>query len=220
MVKRASLARILPFAIYMAFIFIADMLDRLGWNAEQLRWLYGVKIAAVALALLYFWRDYVELRQSKLNWRLITASVLVGGVVMVLWVSLDAGWMSTGEGAGFDPRNGGRIDWILVAMRWCGAALVVPVMEELFWRSFLMRWISRPDFLTLRPADVKSVGFVVAVLLFGVEHTLWLAGIVAGVVYSVLYMRTQNLWTAIIAHATTNGVLGIWVVASGQWNYW
>ena len=38
----------------------------------------------------------------------------------------------------------------LVAVRWIGATLVVPVMEELFWRSFLMRWFQRTQFETVR----------------------------------------------------------------------
>jgi uncharacterized protein len=77
--------------------------------------------------------------------------------VFVLWIQLDAPWMTLGEAtASFVPLDAaGAIDWPLVAVRWIGAALMVPVMEELFWRSFLMRWIQRPDFVTVDPHQVS-----------------------------------------------------------------
>lgn len=220
MVNRASLHRIIPFAIYMAFIVLADVLGRFGWSAMELRWLYAVKAVAVLAALLAFRHSYVELRDVKLGARGWLVSVAAGVLVLVLWLNLDAGWMVVGEAAGFDPRTNGAIDWALVAVRLAGGALLVPVMEELFWRSFLLRWMHDPDFLAVDPARVKLLAFVVTVLLFGVEHNLWLAGVAAGIVYSVLYMRSRNLWSAIVAHGVTNGLLGAWIIFTGQWSYW
>ena len=46
-----ALARIVPFAVYLFFIFVADVLSRMGYSAEETRWLYAVKIAAVMAAL-------------------------------------------------------------------------------------------------------------------------------------------------------------------------
>ena len=216
-----SLSRIVPFAIYMAFIVVADVLARLGWSVDELRWLYPVKIAAVVAALVYYRRAYAELAWSAMSWRTLLATVVTGVVVLVWWVNLDADWMQVGASAGFDPTAGtSEVDWTLVALRIAGAALVVPVMEELFWRSFLMRWIERSDFLDVAPARVGLRAVAISVVLFGFEHNLWLAGIVAGVAYSVLYMRTGNLWSPILAHAVTNGLLGVWIVSTGSWTYW
>lgn len=221
MAERPWLSRVIPFAIYMAFVILADMLSRLGWSATELRWLYSVKIAAVLAALLYWRRDYVELFDFRLGWRAAMCSLVVGLVVLLLWISLNASWMVVGDGGGgFDPRDNGVIDWRLVAVRLTGASLVVPVMEELFWRSFLLRWLASPDFLQVDPARVKLQYFVVTVLLFGVEHSQWLAGVVAGAAYVVLYARTRNLWSAVLAHAVTNAVLGVWIISTGQWTYW
>lgn len=223
--NRAAWLRILPFAAYMLFIVIADLLERVGVAPGPLRWLYPVKVGVVALLLALFWRHYHELgRQAGRNARLtmpaLLAAVAAGVGVLLLWVSLNAGWMIVGSAPGFDPRDAGRIDWLLVAIRIAGAALVVPVMEELFWRSFVMRWVDAADFEALEPARVGIKGFLVSVVLFGFEHNLWLAGIVAGVAYSLLYMRHRNLWSAVIAHAVTNGLLGAWVVATGSWAFW
>lgn len=219
--RRESTARILPFAIYMAFIVIADLLARMGWSDNELRWLYPVKIAAVVVALLVYRQYYSELKWQALSMQTTVGTVIVGLAVLLLWINLDASWMQVGTSAGFDPTGEtGRIDWLLVALRIAGAAVVVPVMEELFWRSFLMRWLDSSNFMAVHPAALGARAIAISVALFGIEHNLWLAGIVAGLAYVVLYMRTGNLWTSILAHAVTNGVLGIWVVNTGNWAYW
>jgi CAAX prenyl protease-like protein len=220
MFKRAAWIRILPFAAYMLFIVLADALARMGVAQDALRWLYPVKIALVAALLALFWREYDELADSRLSAPQVLTAVAAGALVLVLWVHLDAGWMIAGSAPGFDPRIDGSIDWVLVAVRIAGAALVVPIMEELFWRAFLMRWIASADFETVEPAQVGLKAFVISVSLFGVEHNLWLAGVVAGAAYSVLYMRHGRLWSPILAHAVTNGLLGIWVVRTGSWSFW
>ncbi|WP_374357589.1 CAAX prenyl protease-related protein [Pseudoduganella danionis] len=219
MVKRATLARTLPFLAYIAFIFIADMLSRLGVGEASLRYLYPVKIGVVLLLLMFYWRDYDELR-VKIGWRLQPLVWGVGLLVFVLWISLDAGWMLLGQSSGYDPHVDGQLHWPLVLIRLAGAALVVPIMEELFWRSFLMRWLVAEDFRSVAPDRLSLRSFVITVILFGVEHNLWLAGMVAGLAYALLYWRTSNLWTSIIAHGVTNGVLGIWVIYTSSWTYW
>jgi len=220
MFNRAAWIRILPFAAYLFFIVASDLLARLGVPQDALRWLYPAKIALVALLRALFWRRYQELSRYRLAARPALAALATGVAVLVLWISLDAGWMIVGRPSGFDPRVGGRVDWVLVAIRIAGAALVVPVMEELFWRSFLMRWVDDPDFESVEPSQLSTKSFVITVLLFGFEHNLWLAGIVAGVAYGLLYMRHRNLWSPILAHAVTNGLLGVWVVRTGNWAYW
>ena len=220
MFSHAAWLRILPFAAYLFFIVAGDVLERMGVAASSLLWLYPAKIAVVALLLALFWRHYTELRPFRLSPTQALIAVATGVVVLVLWVSLDAGWMIFGSPSGFDPRSEGRIDWLLVAIRIAGAALVVPVMEELFWRSFLMRWIVAPNFDSVEPSQLGLKSFIITVLLFGFEHNLWLAGIVAGAAYSVLYMRHRSLWSPILAHAVTNGLLGLWVVRTGNWSYW
>jgi CAAX prenyl protease-like protein len=174
----------------------------------------------VALAVL--WRHYTELKSYALSLKHLLLSLAVGIVVLVLWVNLDAGWMLMGEmGKGYNPTNAaGQIDWLLVAFRIAGAALVVPVMEELFWRSFLQRWVQQPDFMTLEPAQIGLKALLIASALFAVEHLQWFAGLVAGLAYGWLYIRTRNLWAPIIAHSVTNGVLGAYVVVTGRWSFW
>jgi CAAX prenyl protease-like protein len=220
MLSRAAWARILPFLTYMLFIGVAELLARLGWSAADLRWLYAVKVGAVVLVLAYFWREYGELTTLRLPATSAFVALIVGVVVLVLWINLGAGWMTVGTSAGFDPTNGGSIDWPLVAVRIAGAALVVPIMEELFWRSFLSRWIDAADFQSVEPSQVSAKSVILTSVLFGFEHNLWLAGIVAGIAYIALLMRHRTIWSPILAHAVTNGLLGVWVVYTGSWSYW
>jgi uncharacterized protein len=212
--------RILPFAAYMAFIVIADLLHAIGWTAQELLWLYPVKILVVAALLLCYRKRYIELFVPRMSAKTALVSVTVGLLVFVLWIGLNASWMRIGTPTGFHPAGPDGLNWLLVAFRLAGAALVVPVMEELFWRSFLQRWLARSDFLACDPARVGVKAIVITAVLFGFEHDLWLAGIIAGLFYGLLYLRSGNLWAPIIAHAVTNGTLGLWVLATGSWTYW
>jgi CAAX prenyl protease-like protein len=127
-----------------------------------------------------------------------------------------------GQSAGFDPRSqdSGEIDWALALLRLAGLALVVPIMEELFWRSFLLRWIDNPDFLEASPSQVSLRAQVITAALFALEHQQWLAGFIAGLVYGWLYRCSGKLWVPVLAHAVTNGVLGIYILYSGEWRFW
>lgn len=213
--------RSLPFGLYIVLLAIEGLLP--DWApAFDVRWLYPLKASLVALALAVLWRHYAELRSYGLPFRHLLLSMIVGIVVLVLWVNLDASWMLIGEeGEGYNPTNqAGRIDWLMVAFRVAGAMLVVPVMEELFWRSFLQRWVQQADFLALDPARIGLKALLIASALFAVEHMQWFAGLIAGLAYGWLYIRTRNLWAPIISHAVTNGLLGAYVVATGQWSFW
>lgn len=213
--------RSLPFGLYIALLVVEGLLP--DWAPGfDVRWLYPVKAGLVALALAVLWRHYAELKTWGLSAGQLALSLAVGIVVLVLWVNLDASWMLMGEmGEGYDPTDAsGRVDWLLVAFRIAGAALVVPIMEELFWRSFLQRWVQQQDFLALEPARIGFKALLIASALFAVEHLQWFAGLVAGLAYGWLYIRTRTLWAPIVAHAATNGGLGAYVVATGHWSFW
>ncbi|OWQ83209.1 CAAX prenyl protease-related protein [Roseateles aquatilis] len=219
----AAWARIVPFALFMLLLALRGAIPETNaWGVDP-RWIYGLNLLVVGGALAWYWRGYGELsRQNRPTLREVGLSVIAGLVVFGLWISLDAPWMRLGEAtAAFVPTTpDGRVDWPLIAIRWIGAALLVPVMEELFWRSFLMRWIASPQFETVDPRQVGGRAVMISTFVFMLAHTLWLAAIVAGAAYALLYRWTGKLWCAVIAHAVTNGVLGIWVVYSGRWEFW
>lgn len=219
----ALLPRLLPFFVYMAGLALVDVLARIVGPGVDLRWLYGVRIAVVAALLLYYRRQYQELRQPlRLSWKDWLLAVVLGAAVFVAWINLTADWMVLGStaGAGFNPRDAGGLNIPLVAVRLLGATLVVPLMEELFWRSLLLRWLDSADFIRADPGRCSRFAFAIVVLLFGVEHNLWFAGMIAAVVYNFLYIHTKNLWLPVVSHAVTNGLLGLWVIYADHWEFW
>ncbi|MBV8379469.1 MAG: CAAX prenyl protease-related protein [Paucibacter sp.] len=219
--SRSALARCLPFAIFMVLLGVRGLLPAgLGLDA---RWVYGLSVVLVGGALIWHRQDYGELaRQNFPPLREVLLAVGVGLAVFALWITLTAPWMQLGTPtASFVPVDAnGRLDPALVALRWIGAAIVVPVMEELFWRSFLMRWVDSPRFETVDPQRASWRAIAVSTFIFVLAHTLWLGATIAGLAYAWLYVRRGRLWSAVIAHAVTNGVLGAWVVMTGRWEFW
>jgi CAAX prenyl protease-like protein len=221
--SRAAVARIVPFAVFMLLLVVRGEVPADGsWGIDP-RWVYGVMVAVVGGLLAYFWREYGELvPQTWPSPAEIALGAGVGAIVFALWIHLDAPWMTIGSpSASFLPLDAqGQLIWSLVGLRWIGAALVVPLMEELFWRSFLMRWIQSAQFESVVPQQVALKAIMLSTFVFVLAHTLWLAAIVAGLAYAWLYVRTGKLWVPVIAHAVTNGALGVWVVATGNWAFW
>jgi len=223
--RRAAFVRAAPFAVFMAFLGLRGLAPAEGgWFGFDPRWLYALQVVVVGGLLAAWWREYGELaRQTAPTAREALLAVVVGVIVFLLWVRLDAPWMTVSAGA-VAPfvalAPGGGIDWTLAVARRGGAALLVPLMEEIFWRSFLMRWLQHPLFESVVPARVGLKAVVLATFLFVLAHTLWLAAAVAGLAYAWLYIRTGKLWVAVIAHAVTNATLGAWVLATGNWQFW
>jgi uncharacterized protein len=221
--SRAALARIVPFALFMALLALRGAVPADGSWGIDARWIYGGTVLVVGAALAWYWREYGELaRQTWPSLGEIGLAVVVGVVVFALWIHLDAPALQlAAPTATFVPLDAeGRLIWPLIAVRWIGGSLLVPVMEELFWRSFLMRWVQSPQFESVVPQSVGIKAIVLSTFVFMLAHTLWLAAIIAGLAYALLYVRTGKLWVPVIAHAVTNGVLYAWVIATGAWSFW
>lgn len=216
--------RAIPFALFIAFIALSSLVPEFTppgtpWDP---RWLNVVRAAVVTAALFYFWRGYAELGAAGAGrprqWLLAIGS---GLAVFVVWIHFDGGWAVLGRSGGFDPTGAdGEIDLALASLRFAESTLVVPVMEELFWRSFLLRWLDARDFIAFDPRRASPRAFALTAALFASEHTLWFAGLIAGIAYTWMYTRTGNLWLPIAAHAITNGALGVWILATRSWHLW
>lgn len=217
------MARALPFAIFIGLMAAEPWLAAQLSGVIDTRWLYGIRAALVAGLLVVFWPSFTELTAARRpSMREMGVAMASGLIVLAIWLLLDSGIFVLGQsGSGFEPRAAdGGIDWSLALMRLAGSALVVPLMEELFWRSLVMRWLEEADFLSVDPARIGLRAVLLSSIVFGLEHSLWAAGILAGLVYGWLYQRSGNLWVAIAAHTVTNAGLGIWVLVTGAWYFW
>jgi CAAX prenyl protease-like protein len=223
MLNQQTLARIIPFACYILFLVLGDIFSPIFTSLGiSIKWLYLLKIAVVIVSLIYFLPKYSELTKKPPLIDFLYASVS-GLIVFVVWIFPYPAWLLVdGNAIAANPTleqtNIEAIIWLTI--RIAGAALVVPIMEELFWRSYIMRRYDGEDFLSVNPETLSGFAYVGSACLFALEHSLWLPGLFAGLVYGELYKTYKNLWVPIFAHAVTNGVLGVWVVSTGNWQYW
>ena len=162
---------------------------------------------------------------TEMRWAFSWEAVVVGIGVFALWVGLDPYYPKLMKGAGgWNPfaqfGEGSALACLMVVTRIAGGTLVVPPLEEAFYRSFVYRYIARPDFTTVRLNQFLPVPFIATAVLFGLSHNEWLAGILCGAAYQWLVLRKNRLGDAMTAHAITNFLLGVWVVSRGAWNFW
>jgi CAAX prenyl protease-like protein len=225
-----ALPRILPFAVYLAFLAIAELMVWVSPHVPAMAalattsalWLYPLKAFAVLAVLVYYWPCYDELKDYKgLTLRNVAFALVVGVGVYLLWVRMDWPWAMQGKASGYNPFLAGD-GWgaVLAGIRLFGAVTVVPLMEELFWRSFLIRYLISPRFDAVPLGSFSVLSFAATTVLFGLEHHLWLAGMVAGAAYTLLLYRTRRLWPCVIAHAVTNLALAVHVLLKQEWTWW
>jgi hypothetical protein len=220
--KSPWITRALPFGVYILFIVLHDgIASLLGDNVNLRPLIYPIQIMAVVAVLVVFWKSYDELNAEGLNLKHGLWAIAVGILVFILWIQMDWHFATMGTPEPFNP-NRLPSDWIypFFAFRLLGASIVVPIFEELFWRSFILRYLINPDFQKVEIGAFSWLSFGVSSLLFGLEHHFWLAGIMAGVFYNLLLYKTKNLYYCIVAHGLTNLILGVYVIESGEWKFW
>lgn len=201
---------VLPFTAFMVFTEIGN------WIPGLVYYLYPVKTIVTAGILLYYWKYYREL---KLGWSAFP--LFCGIAVFVIWVGIDNFYPKI-SGTVYDPYifESKRMRAWIIFNRMIGSVIVVPVMEELFWRSFILRFLINQDFKKVSLGTFNWSSFIISSLLFGAEHNRWLAGIIAGAIYNIVLYHRKELSDCIAAHAVTNFLLGIFVISSGNYEFW
>lgn len=225
----AAFYRYLPFAVFMGFIGLDEIIRFLAGQgyfkleATTLYYLYPIKALTVGGLLFLFRKHYDELSLKDFADIPATLETIgVGLLVFVLWINMAWTLGAAAVPQGFNPAllPGGNTRIIMTLFRIAGAVLVVPLMEELFWRSFLIRYIIDKNFDRVPIGAFTWASFLITVVLFGLEHNYIYAGIMAGIIYNLLLYRTRSLAQCVLAHAVTNLALAIYVVSSGKWQFW
>jgi len=182
---------------------------------------YTLKVIAVTAALLVFRRPLGDISPAR---RVVAPSVLVGFGVFVMWVGLDhlVPYPPLGSRVAFNPFALGMEHdaWLFLLVRLYGLVVVVPVMEELFWRSFLLRYLTSRAFRRLPMGTFSTSALLTTMAASGVSHPEWLVAAVATLAYALWLRRTRSLYAVVVAHASTNAALGAYVLATGSWVYW
>jgi CAAX prenyl protease-like protein len=158
-------------------------------------------------------------------------TIAVGTAVFLLWIAPDVLIPGYRNSFAFSNRLLGHLHsslrpwelqspWVLT-WRTIRAVLIVPIVEELFWRAWAMRWLINPDFASVPVGTYGALAFWVTAILFASEHgPYWDVGLVAGIIYNFWIIRTKSVADCILAHAVTNALLSAYVIATAQWQYW
>ena len=221
-------ARVAPFVI---FVLLTVAQGKCG--AASAYWFYFAKTLA-GLGMIFAVRPLV----AELRWAFSWEAVLVGAGVFLLWIGFSGDWAAQNTlwvklGLASAPKNhpsawnpneqfgnNSTLAWFFVAVRILGSTFIVPPIEELFYRSFLYRYIFKPDFISVPLNQFSPRPFFITATIFGLAHNQWLAGILCGAAYQWLVLRKNRLGDAMTAHAITNFLLGVWVVWQSAWNFW
>lgn len=223
------MSRVLPFAAFMACIGIEELLRFFagrGWVAlspDIFLYTYPVRIFLVVGLLIYYRKQYAELKWADLrNVPMLLLALLSGILVFFVWIGLsDFVFSGASKAPGYNPLQlPSAVQLPLVIVRIIGASVVVPIMEELFWRSFLIRYLVDVDFESIPLGTYTLSSFLITVVLFGFEHHLVLAGIAAGLAYNLLLYKTRSLALCVVAHSITNMILAGYVICSMRWDLW
>lgn len=170
---------------------------------------YAVRTAATA-ALLAATAASLKFKVESLKcwrWCDLVLGLAVGMVVFAIWILPEQfdwawyrKWCIIGEGG---TQTVAEASAVMIAIRLIGSAFVISIAEELFFRKWL----------------IGFAGFWWMVALFAIEHDRWFVAALCGIIYGALYLR-RGLGAACVAHATTNLLLGLWVLLTGQWQFW
>lgn len=217
---KRSFPYILPFGVFAALLVLSPAL-RLPTLLDQ-----SMRVAIMLPLLWFVARPAIDLHiQSWLG------SLGIGLLIFAIWIAPDTFFPQYRHHWLFENRITGivvatlsetsRRQPLVLAMRTLRAVLIVPIVEELFWRGWLMRWLIAPDFSKIRLGTYTAASFWLVAFLFAVEHgPYWDVGLLAGILFNAWMIRIKSLGDLILTHAVANGALSAYVIAAGKWEYW
>jgi CAAX prenyl protease-like protein len=220
---RKLMAFTLPLAVFLLLLGLASLLRKVGgvfWLAFPEYWIYPAQTIFCGALLVWFRREY-ELRAP----RQILFTLAVALVVFVLWIAPHSFLGLPARLDGFNPEifSGQPVAyWNTIVFRFLRLVIVVPMVEEIFWRGFLLRYLIDEKFYALPIGTFSWLSFSVVTIGFGFSHSRadWIAALITGALYNCIAYRTKNLTSCIVAHAVTNVLLGLWIMKTRQWGFW
>jgi hypothetical protein len=214
-----DIAYFIPMAVFLAFTWVGSTWPGLYPLS------YVAKTVIVAALLVYLWPFF-----TKISWRYWWLGAIVGVIGVVQWVGMETlilkYWpnyprLSHDVFIPSQAIESPHWRWMFIAVRWGGASLLVPVMEELFWRDFLWRMLLAPnDFKLASVGEWDWKVYTIVALAFATVHIEWMTAIVWALMMGALLVRTRSLGACIIAHAVTNFLLGAYILVYHDWRFW
>ena len=185
-----------------------------GLFSVDIDWLYGARVLAGGIVL-YYLRDLLP----PLRWSPSPTPVVIGALVFVVWL-----WLASGEGGG-DTRAaltevGSLQATTWIGLRLVGSVLLIPLVEELAFRGYLLRRVQSVDFTAVPLNRAHLPAILVSSFAFGLLHQMVVAGTIAGALFAVAQLRRGRIGDAVVAHAVANALVAVAVLAFGRWDLW
>jgi len=189
------------------------------WGAYPL--IYAARLAATGLALAWVWRPVREWAGRTTWWPIPLGFLLVIPWIVLATLQREGGFVPRAlERSGFDPfaqLAPPGAAWGFLALRLLGLVVIVPIVEELFLRGFLMRYVIDENFWTV-PFGRLTLASTAACLVYALAtHAEAVAALAWFAVMSGVAAATRRPIDVILAHAATNLALGAYVVATKSW---
>jgi CAAX prenyl protease-like protein len=219
-------AYLAPFLVFIAFLLLRDLVVSVGdgyahWALAQPQyWILPLQTVVCGALLCHF--------RSRIDYRPLSGfsfAAFIGLVSLVVWIAPQAFFGFPPRLDGFQPAFFGDTGWPYWAnltFRMVRMSVVVPFVEELFWRGFLLRFLIREDFASVPFGTFTWRSFLISSAAFCLEHQMldWPAALLTGALFNLVAYRTRSLAACVFTHAVTNFVLGLWILRTGQWGFW
>ncbi len=214
----------LPMLVFIGFLALVALLRWSGrtspWLSAPEYWAYPLQTIVCAGLLIWFRKRYEFHRLVGIGF-----VVLVAVAVFVIWI---APQQFLGFGArhdGFNPdvfAENPAAYWATVLLRFLRLVVIVPLVEEIFWRGFLLRYFVDEKFNLVPFGKFTWLSFAVVTVGFMLVHSTadWPAALLTGALYNWVAYRTKSLGACVLAHALTNLLLGLWIMNTRQWGFW
>ncbi len=219
-------AYIAPFLTFMLFLGLVPLMPWLFKHNESLLirsaqyWVFPLQTLVCGGLLIWFWSRYQFGHLAKIGF---TTGIAL--LVLAIWISPQAFFHAAPRAEGFDPTvfaDNRGLYLATIVMRFLRLVVVVPLLEEIFWRGFLLRELINEDFKKVPFGSFTWMSFGVVTLLFGFAHwgpDFWPA-ILTGALFNFVAYRTKSLASCVFVHAVVNLLLGIYIMQTKQWGFW
>src|SRR6266446_2359009 len=210
--RRKLAAYTLPMLLFVALLGLNRVIKKIDnrfWLSSAKYWIYPAQAIFCGGLLLWFRRQY---QFHRLTLPIFAAAIAVA--VFLLWISPQAFFGFAARTTGFNPEiccAHSTLYWTMITLRFLRLVVVVPFMEEIFWRGFLLRYLVDEEFERVPFGCFSWFSFFAVTAAFGFSHSKadWTAALLTGALYNGIAYRTKSLSSCILTHAITNLLLGL-----------
>ncbi len=193
-----------------------------GSFKEQYPYIYIGKVVLTTIALVLCRRNWSDIKVER-KWN--KEAIMMGVLMLLTWIVIDKTVNSghVGTRTAYDPFKeieNPALRMAFLSVRFIGLAALVPVMEELFWRSFALRFATQPDYQKLPIGEFSATGVAIVSAVFAFSHPEWLPALIFSLAMALLLYKTKSVYACVLSHAVTNFGLGVYILATKQWQYW